>query len=77
MVTVTLKVPTLALSAAVTAIVTCVELTNVTVLTLPLNAPVVPLTKFVPLMVSVNAAPSAVALLGERELIVGTGLLMV
>jgi hypothetical protein len=36
-----------------------------------------PETKFDPLTVSVKAGPPAVALLGEIELIAGTGLLMV
>ena len=67
----------MAMSAAVTAIVTCVALTNVTVLAAPLNVPVAPLTKFEPLMVSVKAAPPAVALTGANDVIVGTGLLTV
>ena len=57
--------------------VICVELTNVTVLGAALNAPVRPLTKFVPMMVSEKAGPPAVALGGAKEVIVGTGLLTV
>jgi xanthosine utilization system XapX-like protein len=68
--------PAVAMSGAVTAMVTCVALTNVTVLPVPLNVPVAPLTKFVPLIVSVKAAPPAVALVGENDVIAGTGLLM-
>ena len=64
------------MSGAVTAIGTCVAETNVTVLAVPLNVPVAPLTKFVPLMVNVNAAPPAVALAGANDVIAGTGLLM-
>jgi hypothetical protein len=75
--TTTGKDPAVAMSGAVTAIVTCVELTKVTVLALPLNVPVAPLTKFVPLIVRVKAAPPAVALVGESEVIVAAGLLTV
>jgi xanthosine utilization system XapX-like protein len=73
--TMTGKDPAAAMSAAVTAMVTCVAETNVMVLAVPLKVPVAPLTKFVPLMVSVKPAPPAVALVGENEVIVGTGLL--
>lgn len=38
---------------------------------------VVELTKFVPVIVRANAAPPAAAVVGERLLAVGTGLLMV
>lgn len=75
--TTTGKDPAVAMSGAVTAIVTCVELTNVTVLAAALNVPVAPLTKLEPLMVRVKAAPPAVALVGENDVIVGTGLLTV
>jgi hypothetical protein len=75
--TMTANDPAVAISGAVTAIVTCVALTNVTVLAALLNVPVAPLTKFVPLMVRVKAAPPAVALVGENDVIVGTGLLTV
>ena len=73
--TTTAGVPAVAMSGAATAIVTCVALTNVTVRAAPPNVPVAPLTKFVPLMVSVKAVPPAVAFAGENDEIVGTGLL--
>jgi hypothetical protein len=76
-VTVTLNEPAVAMSAAVMEAVTCVALTNVVVLDVPLNFTTAPETKFVPFTVSVNAAPPAVALDGERVVIVGNGLLTV
>ena len=62
------------MSAAVTAMVTCVALTNVTVRAVPLNVPVAPLTKLLPLIVKLKAAPPTVALEGESELRVAAGL---
>jgi hypothetical protein len=62
-----------AISVAVIAAVTCVALTNVVVVAVPLKLTVEPETKFVPLTVSVKAAPPAVALVGESEVIVGEG----
>jgi len=65
--------PDVVISAAGTDAVSCVALTNVAV---RLSAPkltVDPLTKFVPLTVSVNAAPPAVPLGGLIEATVGTG----
>src|SRR6266446_6776441 len=76
-VTVTLTVPPVAISAAVIAAVTCVALTNVVVFAAPLKLTTEVDTKFVPLTVSVNAAPPAGALVGNKVVIVGTGLLMV
>ena len=76
-VTVTGGVPTVAISEARMAAVTCVELTNVVVLALPLNFTDEVDTKPVPFTVKVNAAPPAVAPFGERVEIVGAGLLMV
>ena len=76
-VTVTVAVPAVAISAAVIAAVSCVALTNVVVLAAPLNFTTDVDTKPVPLTVSVKAAPPAVALVGEREVAVGAGLLMV
>ena len=73
-VTVTGKVPTVAISAARIAAVTCVELTNMVVLATPLNFTAEPFTKLLPLTVSVNAAPLATALVGEIVVIAGTGL---
>jgi len=75
LVTVTGKDPAMAMSAAVIAAVTCVALTNVVVLALPLNCTEEDATNPVPLTVRVKAAPPAVALVGEREVIVGAGLL--
>ena len=76
-VTVTVAVPAVAISAAVIAAVNCVALTNVVVLAAPLNFTTDVDTKPVPLTVRVKAAPPAVALVGEREVSVGAGLLMV
>ena len=76
-VTVTLAVPAVAMSAAVIAAVNCVALTNVVVLAAPLNFTTDVDTNPVPLTVRVKAAPPAVALVGDREVSVGAGLLMV
>jgi hypothetical protein len=51
-----------------------VALLNVTVLALPLNVPVAPLTKLVPVIIRLKAAPPAIALAGENDVSVGTGL---
>ena len=76
-VTVTVAVPAVAISAAVIAAVNCVALTNVVVLAAPLNFTTDVDSKPVPFTVRVKAAPPAVALVGEREVAVGAGLLMV
>ena len=76
-VTVTVAVPAVAISAAVIAAVSCVALTKAVVLAAPLNFTTDVDTKPVPFTVSVKAAPPAVALVGEREVAVGAGLLMV
>ena len=76
-VTVTLAVPAVAMSAGVIAAVNCVALTNAVVLAAPLNFTTDVDTKPVPFTVRVKAAPPAVALVGEREVSVGTGLLTV
>ena len=73
-VTVTAAVPAEAIAAAGTAAVNCVALTNVVAGAVPLKLTVVAGTKFVPLIVSVKAAPPAMALFGEIEVIVGVGL---
>jgi hypothetical protein len=73
----TLKAPAVAMSPAVIAAVTCVALTNVVVLALPLKLTTAPETKFVPFTVNVNAAPPVIALAGESEVIAGTGLFTV
>jgi hypothetical protein len=75
--TVTVAEPAVAISAAVIAAVNCVALTNVVVLAAPLNFTTDVETNPVPLTVRVKAAPPAVALVGEREVSVGAGLLMV
>jgi hypothetical protein len=76
LVTVTVAVPAVAMSAAVIAAVSCVALTNVVVLAAPLNFTTDADTKPVPFTVRVKAAPPAVALVGAREVSVGAGLLM-
>jgi hypothetical protein len=76
-VTVTVDEPAVAISAAVIAAVNCVALTNVVVLAAPLNFTTDVDTNPVPLTVRVKAAPPAVALVGEREVSVGAGLLVV
>jgi len=76
-VTVTVAVPAVAISVAVIAAVNCVALTNVVVLAAPLNFTTEVDSKPVPFTVRVKAAPPAVALVGEREVAVGAGLLMV
>ena len=76
-VTVTVAVPAVAISAAAIAAVNCVALTNMVVLAAPLNFTTDADTKPVPFTVRVKAAPPAVALVGEREVAVGAGLLMV
>ena len=77
LVTVTVAAPAVAISAAVIAAVSCVALAKVVVLAAPLNFTTDVDTNPVPLTVSVKAAPPAVALVGEREVSVGAGLLMV
>ena len=76
-VTVTVAVPAVAISAAVIAAVNCVARTKVVVLAAPLNFTTDVDTNPVPLAVRVKAVPPAVALVGEREVSVGAGLLMV
>ncbi len=71
--TVTETVPAVAMSPADIAAVNCVPLTNVLARALPFHCTVEPETKFVPLTVSVNADPPAMALEGEAEAKVGPG----
>jgi hypothetical protein len=73
----TLNVPALAMSVVVIGAVSCELLTNVVVFCVPLNVIVAPFRKPLPLTVSVNAAPPARVLAGERETPVGCPLLMV
>jgi hypothetical protein len=77
LVTITVAVPAVAISAAVIVAVNWVALMNVVVLVAPLNFTTEVETNPVPLTVSVKAAPPAVVLDGEREVAVGAGLLMV
>jgi len=71
-VTVTPMVPAVAICAAVMAAVTCVAFTNVVTGVLVPKLTVAPDAKLVPVTVNVNAAPPAVADVGESEMIVGT-----
>src|SRR6202022_4046984 len=72
-VTVTEGVPTVATSPARIAAVTCVALTNVVTLALPLKFTTELAIKLVPFTVSVNAPEPATALDGCNVVIVGTG----
>src|SRR6267143_5645078 len=72
--TVTEAVPVVAMSAAVIVAVSWMALTNVVVRAAPFHCTVLPLTKPLPLTVSVKAAPPAVALVGDTDVSVGAGL---
>jgi hypothetical protein len=74
LVTVTLNEPAAAISAAVMDAVNFVPLTNVVVAAVPLKFTTEDETKLVPFTVRVKAAVPAVALVGESEAMVGTGL---
>src|SRR2546430_1800983 len=65
-------VPGVARLAGVIAACSCVLLTNVVVRATPFQRTTDPLTKFVPVTLSVKAAAPAVALLGASEPAVGT-----
>jgi hypothetical protein len=71
LVTVTAGVPVEAMLAAGIAAVNWVELTNVVAGADPPKLTVEPATKFVPLIVSVKAAPPAAAVFGEIVVMVG------
>jgi hypothetical protein len=71
--TVTGTVAPVAMSLALIGAVSCVLLTKVVVRLLPFQRITDVIAKFVPVAVNVNAAPPAVALVGEIELSVGTG----
>lgn len=73
--TVTAEVPPAAMSEALIRAVTCELLTKVVVRSEPFHLTTQPLTKLVPLTVSVKPAAPAVAEDGERPETVGTGLL--
>lgn len=75
--TFTERVPAVATSLAVMLAVSCVALTKVVVRLLPFTCTTDVLTKLPPFTVKVKAAPPAVALAGERLVIVGDGLLIV
>src|SRR5439155_13490573 len=70
-------VPAVAIRAAGTVAVSCVEETNAVVSAVPFQFTVEPETKFVPFTVKVNCAPPAVAQVGVGELIVGTALIVI
>jgi hypothetical protein len=73
LVTVTANVPVETMLEAGMAAVNCVELTNVVVGAAPPKLAIEATTKFVPLIVSVNAPPPATTLFGEIAVIVGVG----
>jgi len=73
LVTVTANVPIETMLEAGMAAVNCVELTNVVAATAPPKLTIEDATKFVPLIVSVKAAPPATTLFGEIVKIVGVG----
>ena len=73
-VTITAGVPTVATSTGRIEAVSCVELTNVVPRVTPPKLSVAPLTKPVPLIVNVNAVEPAAMLVGDKVVIVGTGL---
>src|SRR5438874_1040926 len=73
--TVTCGVPAAATSAAAMAAVSCVALTKVVVRAVPFQRTVEPLTKLVPVTVSVRAALPADVLVGDSVESVGEGLL--
>ena len=75
--TTTLAVPAEAMSLAGIEAVSCVALTNCVVRGLPFHQTLEALTKPVPLMVKVNAAPPVKAEFGLKLVIAGAGLLIV
>jgi hypothetical protein len=75
--TVTSALPGVAMSLAVICAVSCVLLPNVVALLLPFQRTTEEALKFVPVTVTVNAAPPAAVCVGEIEASVGAGLLIV
>jgi hypothetical protein len=75
--TVIAAVPGVAIRAAVTVAVSCVEETNVVASVVAFHFTVEVETKFVPVTLKVNCGSPAVAQVGLIEVMVGTGLLMV
>jgi len=69
--------PAVAIRAAGTVAVSCVEETNVVARGVPFQFTVAAETNFVPFTVKVNCGPPAVAQVGLIEVTVGTGLLIV
>jgi len=67
-------VPAAAMSAAEIAAVNCAALTTVVIRSEPFTRTTEPLTKFMPLTVSVNAAAPAITALGLTLAIAGVGL---
>jgi hypothetical protein len=74
LITVTLAVPVVAMSAAVMAAVTCVLLTNVVVRLDPFHCTLEVLRKLEPFTVSVKAAPPVIAEAGLKLEMDGMGL---
>jgi len=75
--TVSAAEPPAAMSMAGTTTVSCVPLTTVVASATPFHFTIVPAKKFVPVSVSVNAAPPAFAVVGESRPKVGNGSLIV
>jgi hypothetical protein len=71
--TVTESIPAVAKSPTGTTAVNCVALTNVVTSDIPFHCTIAPLTKPLPVTVSVKAAPPAVAELGESVVSTGVG----
>jgi hypothetical protein len=69
-------VPAVAIRAAGTVAVSCVDETNVVANAVPFQFTVEIAAKFVPFTVKVNCGPPAVAQVGLRELIVGVALIV-
>jgi hypothetical protein len=74
--TVTLALPTVAISAADTDAVNCVEPTNAVARAVPFHCTTALLRKFVPFTVSVKAGPPAPVAAGFRLMMVGVGTVM-
>ena len=72
--TITGTLATVAISAELTAVVSCLVLTNVVVRALPFQVIVEPFSKLLPFTVSVKAAPPAIAPAGLKLVNVGAGL---
>jgi hypothetical protein len=73
LVTVMATVPSETMAEAGMVAVNCVALTNVTACAVPPKLTIEAATKFVPVIVSMKAAPPATAVFGEIDVIVGNG----